>query len=63
MKQAEMTVMSNNQGRESQSRKMSWDLTLDFIPVKRHHDQGIFYKGNHLIEAGLQLQRFSLLSS
>jgi hypothetical protein len=33
------------------------------IVVKRHHDQGISYKGQHLIVAGLQVQRFSPLSS
>jgi hypothetical protein len=31
--------------------------------VKRYHDQGNFYKGQHLIGAGLQVQRFSPLSS
>jgi hypothetical protein len=32
--------------------------------VKRHHDQGNSYKGQHLIEAGIQVQKFSpLLSS
>jgi hypothetical protein len=29
--------------------------------VKRHHDQGISYKGQHLIGAGLQVQRLSPL--
>jgi hypothetical protein len=33
------------------------------IAVKRHHDQGNSYKRTHLIGAGLQFQRFSLLSS
>jgi hypothetical protein len=33
------------------------------IAVKRHHDQGNSYKGQHLIEAGLQFHRFSPLSS
>ena len=32
------------------------------IAVRRHHDQGNFYKG-HSIEAGLQVQRFSPISS
>jgi hypothetical protein len=27
--------------------------------VKRHHDQGKSYKGQHLIGFGLQVQRFS----
>jgi hypothetical protein len=27
--------------------------------VKRHHDQGNSYKGQHFIGAGLQVQRFS----
>jgi hypothetical protein len=31
--------------------------------VNRYHDQGKSYKGQHLIEAGLQVQRFSPLSS
>jgi hypothetical protein len=31
------------------------------ISVKRHHDQGNAYKAKHLIEAGLQFQRFSPL--
>jgi len=31
--------------------------------VNRHHDQCKFYKGQHLIAAGLQVQRFSPLSS
>ena len=28
-----------------------------YIAVKRHHDHGNSYKGNHLIGAGLQFQR------
>ena len=28
-------------------------LSLGFIAVKRHRDQGNFYKGSHLIEASL----------
>jgi hypothetical protein len=31
--------------------------------VNRYHDQGKSYKGQHLIGAGLQVQRFSPLSS
>ena len=31
--------------------------------MNRHHDQGKSYKGQHLIGAGLQVQRFSPLSS
>jgi hypothetical protein len=31
--------------------------------VNRHHDQGKYYEGQHLIRAGLQVQRFSPLSS
>jgi hypothetical protein len=38
-------------------------LSLDFIAVKRHHDQGNSYKGKHLVRDGLQFQRFSSLSS
>jgi hypothetical protein len=30
---------------------------------KRHHDQGNSYKGQHLLGAALQVQRFSPLSS
>jgi hypothetical protein len=33
------------------------------IAVKRHHDQGNSYKGQRLIGAGLQVQRFSPLPS
>jgi hypothetical protein len=33
------------------------------IAVKRHHDQGNSYKGQHLIGIGLQVQRSSQLSS
>jgi hypothetical protein len=35
----------------------------DYIAMMRYHDQGNSYKGKHLIEAGLQFQRFSPLSS
>ena len=38
-------------------------LSEGFIAMKRHHDQGKSYKGLHLIGAGLQVQRFSPLSS
>jgi hypothetical protein len=31
--------------------------------VNRHHDHGNSYKGQYLIGAGLQVQRFSPLSS
>jgi hypothetical protein len=31
--------------------------------VNKHHDQGKSYKEQHLIGAGLQVQRFSPLSS
>ena len=31
--------------------------------MKRHHGQGNFYKGKHLIGTGLQFQRYSQLSS
>ena len=33
------------------------------IALKRHHDQGNSYKGQHLIGADLQVQRFSPLTS
>jgi hypothetical protein len=38
---------------------LSWGTTA----VNRHHDQGKSYKGQHLIVAGLQDQRFSSVSS
>jgi hypothetical protein len=38
-------------------------LSLGFTAVNRHHDQGKSYKGQDLIGAGLQVQRFSPLSS
>jgi hypothetical protein len=31
--------------------------------VKRHHDHGNSYKGKHLVEDGLNFQRFSPVSS
>ena len=31
--------------------------------MNRHHDQGKSYKGQHLVGAGSQVQRFSTLSS
>jgi hypothetical protein len=40
-----------------------FSLNLGFIAVNRHHDQGKTYKGQHLIGASLQVQRFSLVSS
>ena len=38
-------------------------LSQGFTAVNRHHDQGNSYKEQHLIEAGLQFQRFNLLLS
>jgi hypothetical protein len=38
-------------------------FVLGFIAVNRYHDQGKSYKGQCLIGAGLQVQRFSPLSS
>ena len=38
-------------------------LVWGFTAVKRHHDQGNSYKRQHLFRAGLQVQRFSPLSS
>jgi hypothetical protein len=38
-------------------------LSYSFTVVHRHHDQSKYYKGQHLIGAGLQAQRFSPLSS
>ena len=53
-----------NEGRVS-SGKTGWEregaVSQGFIAVKRHHDQGNFYKGKHFIMAGLQFQGFSPL--
>jgi hypothetical protein len=38
-------------------------LSHGFTAVNRHHNQGKTYKEQHLIGAGLQVQRFSPLSS
>jgi hypothetical protein len=38
-------------------------LSWGFSAVKRYHDWGNYYKGKHLIGAGLQVQRFSPLPS
>jgi hypothetical protein len=38
-------------------------VSLGFTAMNIHHDQGITYKEQYLIEAGLQFQRFSPLSS
>jgi len=38
-------------------------LSQGFTAVNSHHDQGKSYKGQHLIGAGSQVQRFSPLSS
>jgi hypothetical protein len=35
---------------------------IGFTAVNRYHDHGKSYKGQHLIGAGLQVQRFSPLS-
>jgi hypothetical protein len=45
------------------SRHMEASLTLDLIALKRCHNHSNSYKGRHLIGAGLQVQRFSLLLS
>ena len=37
-------------------------LSKGFSAVDRHHDQDNSYKGQHLIGAGLKVQRFSPLS-
>ena len=43
--------------------QQSWYSTVVLLRVsiaeKRHHEQGNSYKGEHLIGAGLQVQRFS----
>ena len=36
---------------------------LGFLLLGRRHDYGSFYKGKHLIGAGLEFQRYSPLSS
>jgi hypothetical protein len=38
-------------------------LSHSFTAVNRHGDKGSSHKGQHLIGAGLQVQRFSPLSS
>ena len=53
----------DSEGREHLCRVMGC-LVHYFIAVKSHHDSGnSYYKRKHLIGAGLQFQRFSLLSS
>ena len=43
---------------------LSWYLGWrGFTAVKRHHDHSNSYKGKHSIGTGLQIQRFSPLSS
>ena len=42
---------------------MAQCLSQGCTAVNRHHDQGNSYKGQHFIGAGLQVQRFSPLSS
>ena len=49
--------------RRSQAEAEVRGLIKGFTAVNRHHDQGKSYKGQHLIGAGLQVQRFSPLSS
>ena len=44
-------------------RKDAQGLTQGFTAVNRHQDQGKSYKKQHLIGAGLQVQRFSPLPS
>ena len=41
---------------------VSWCLSYSFAAVNRYHDQGKSYKKQHLIGAGLQVQRFSPFS-
>jgi hypothetical protein len=48
---------------ESKILKVAWFISQGFTIVNRHCDQGKSYKGQHLIGAGLQVQRFSQLSS
>ena len=45
--------------------RLGWYISQShsFTDVNRHHDQGKFYKKHHLIGVGLQIQRFSPLSS
>jgi hypothetical protein len=38
-------------------------MSQGFTAVNRHYDQGKSYKKQHLIGAGLQVQKFSPLSS
>jgi hypothetical protein len=43
--------------------RIIWRCLRVSIAVERHHDQGNSYKGQHLVGAGLKVQRFSPLSS
>lgn len=43
--------------------RSEWCLSQRSIAVKRRHEHSNSYKGNHLIRAFLQFQRFSFLSS
>jgi hypothetical protein len=45
------------------SEKVIRCLSLGFIAVKRHHDQGNSYRGSHFIGAALKFQMLSPLSS
>jgi hypothetical protein len=40
-----------------------WCLSQGFTAENRHHDHGKSYKGQHLIGAGLKVQRFNPLSA
>ena len=46
-----------------EGKKLKNHLSLGFIAVKRHCDHGSSYKEQHLVGAGLQVQRFCSLSS
>jgi len=59
-----LNVESDEQKSESEKKGEGGHcLSLGFTAVNRHHDQCEFYKGQRLIGAGLQVQRFSPLSS
>jgi hypothetical protein len=59
-------------GKTGHSPTLLWDSKNDFVlktpgwcftAVNRHHDQSKSYRRQHLIGTGLQVQRFSPLSS
>jgi hypothetical protein len=58
-----LNVCAYLDNRDSGHRLRNCVLDRISIAVKRHHDQGNSYNGQHLIRASLQIQRFSPLVS